>query len=591
MSKPLIQTTGRRKEAIARVRLRPGTGKIVINGREIESYFHIATHRTVRDRGAADHPDRRRVRRRRHDLRRRHRRPVRRPRRSASPGRWSRSTPKRDPRSRRPGCSPATLARRSGASTASRRRARRRSTPSGSSGAAHGAALRHRRDPRRRGHRAHGRVWCARWARPRSTRSATDVPFLVARDTRESGPELEAALVDGHDRAPVPTSRASGCSRPRAWPPPARDTGAAGAMISASHNPFSDNGVKLFEPGGRKLRDGTEAAVEAALEATARRSRSDARVRGRRRLTTRDGRRRPLRRPPRRGARRRPAARRSARRGRRGQRCSRRGGPACATARSARRSTSSGATPDGRNINAGLWFDPSRRSSPRRCVAPARDVGLAFDGDADRVVAVDASGADRRRRPPPRDPGPRPRRPGPAPRTARSRRRSWPTSGLTRALAPHGIDVVVTPVGDRHVLAAMEEHDLVLGGEQSGSRDHRGPLRDRRRPSDRSAAARRDGRGPGRPLADLAAVVTKLPQVLENVRVARPGRPGGVPPASGPRCGGPRPIWVADGRVLVRPSGTEPVVRVMVEARRRRRPRTGSTAVSSSALTEALGSG
>ncbi len=46
MSKPLIQTTGRRKEAIARVRLRPGTGKVVINGREIENYFHIATHRT-----------------------------------------------------------------------------------------------------------------------------------------------------------------------------------------------------------------------------------------------------------------------------------------------------------------------------------------------------------------------------------------------------------------------------------------------------------------------------------------------------------------------------------------------------------------
>ena len=47
MTKPLIQTTGRRKEAVARVRLRPGTGKIVVNGRDIEAYFHIATHRTA----------------------------------------------------------------------------------------------------------------------------------------------------------------------------------------------------------------------------------------------------------------------------------------------------------------------------------------------------------------------------------------------------------------------------------------------------------------------------------------------------------------------------------------------------------------
>ena len=82
----------------------------------------------------------------------------------------------------------------------------------------------------------------------------TEVPFLIARDPRESGPELEDALVDGVTRAggdayrlgvlPTP-GLAGGCA----------ETGAAGAMISASHNPFSDNGVKLFEPGGRKLRD------------------------------------------------------------------------------------------------------------------------------------------------------------------------------------------------------------------------------------------------------------------------------------------------------------------------------------------------
>ena len=95
LSKPLIQTTGRRKEAVARVRLRPGTGKLVVNGQRDRA---VLPHRHAphgRDRGAAHHPDRRRLRRRRHDPRRRHQRPGRRARRSASPGRSSRSTPRR----------------------------------------------------------------------------------------------------------------------------------------------------------------------------------------------------------------------------------------------------------------------------------------------------------------------------------------------------------------------------------------------------------------------------------------------------------------------------------------------------------------
>src|SRR4051812_21979900 len=93
-----------------------------------------------------------------------------------------------------------------------------------------------------------------------------DAPFLIARDTRASGPELEAALVEGITRAGgdactlgvLPTPGLAGACV---------EAGAAGAMISASHNPFSDNGVKLFEPGGRKLRDETEAAVESGLHA------------------------------------------------------------------------------------------------------------------------------------------------------------------------------------------------------------------------------------------------------------------------------------------------------------------------------------
>jgi phosphoglucosamine mutase len=220
------------------------------------------------------------------------------------------------------------------------------------------------------------------------------------------------------------------------------------------------------------------------------------------------------------------------------------------------------AAPDGRNINAGCG------STYPEVVAAAvaehgADLGLAFDGDADRVVAVDASGAvvdgdhilailaldlDAR---------------------GLLRNRGIATTvmanlGLRRALEPHGITVVTTPVGDRHVIAAMEEHDLVLGGEQSGhiiesefAATGDGPLTGILL---LTAMTRAD-----KPLADLAGVVTKYPQVLRNVTVA--GR-GDLDAAT--------EFWTAvaaaevelgsDGRVLVRPSGTEPVVRIMVEA-------------------------
>ena len=136
--------------------------------------------------------------------------------------------------------------------------------------------------------------------------------------------------------------------------------------------------------------------------------------------------------------------------------------------------------------------------------------------------------------------------------------------GLRRALAERGIGLVETPVGDRHVWAAMEEHGLALGGEQSGHvifAEH---------------ANTGDGiltgvvlldavRRAGATLSELAGVVTRFPQVLLNVRV---GDRAGLDAAEG--------FWAEvraveaelgdAGRVLVRPSGTEPVVRVMVEA-------------------------
>jgi phosphoglucosamine mutase len=388
----------------------------------------------------------------------------------------------------------------------------------------------------------------------------TDVPFLIARDTRASGPELEAALVDGIRRAggdahtlgvlPTP-GLASACA----------DTGAAGAMISASHNPFGDNGVKLFERGGRKLRDETEAAVETALHAILDDGAPIDGAAGEGRVAevtdAVDG----------------YVARLVAAAGGgtpfAGLRvvldCAH--GAAAVAAPAAFRALGAtvdviGADPDGRNINAGVGSThPDLVAS--EVVAHGADAGLAFDGDADRVVACDARGTvvdgdhilailaldlDAR---------------------GALRHRAIATTvmanlGLIRALEPHGIDVIVTPVGDRHVLAAMEDHDLVLGGEQSGHVI--------------AAAHGVTGDGPltgvllleamvrsGRPLHELASVVTKYPQVLENVRVARRED---LDDATG--------FWAAvraaesglagEGRVLVRPSGTEPVVRVMVEA-------------------------
>jgi len=387
-----------------------------------------------------------------------------------------------------------------------------------------------------------------------------DAPFLIARDTRASGPELEAALVEGITRAggdahvlgvlPTP-GLASACA----------ETGAAGAMISASHNPFGDNGVKLFERGGRKLRDETEAAVETALHAILDDGAPIDGAEGAGRVTEVtdgiDG----------------YVARLVAAAGggtpfaalRVVLDCAH--GAAADAAPAAFRAlgatvTVIGAEPDGRNINAGVGSThPDLVAS--EVVAHGADAGLAFDGDADRVVAVDAHGTvvdgdhilailaldlDAR---------------------GALRHRAIATTvmanlGLIRALEPHGIDVIVTPVGDRHVLAAMEDHDLVLGGEQSGHVI--------------AAAHAVTGDGPltgvllldamvrsGRPLHELAAVVTKYPQVLESVRVARrEDLEGATEFWSTVRAA--EAELAGEGRVLVRPSGTEPVVRVMVEA-------------------------
>ncbi|MYE56616.1 MAG: phosphoglucosamine mutase, partial [Acidimicrobiaceae bacterium] len=219
---------------------------------------------------------------------------------------------------------------------------------------------------------------------------------------------------------------------------------------------------------------------------------------------------------------------------------------------------------DGYNINDGCGsLHPE--SLQAAVVSSGADAGLAFDGDADRVLAVDGAGTlvdgdqilavcaiDRARRG---------RLTGAAVVVT-----VMANLGLRRAMAAHGIGVIETPVGDRHVLSALEDRDLVLGGEQSGHLIFR------------DLATTGDGlltavqlldtlKRSGSSLRDLAAAaMTRLPQVLVGVPMPASAQPADLDEALGVIASEAAARLGDSGRVLVRPSGTEPLVRVMVEA-------------------------
>ena len=382
--------------------------------------------------------------------------------------------------------------------------------------------------------------------------------FLVGRDTRISGPLLQAALsaglaAEGADVADLGVLPTPGA----AWLAAAE--GAPAAVISASHNPYPDNGIKFFTAGGRKLSDEVEALLEAELDRML-----DRPVPG----PTGDGVGRVA-----------PSAG--------GQRyadslvASLPGGHLsglrlvvdCANGASSqvapdvlRRLGASvdviGDRPDGVNINAGCG-STAPEALQREVLARGAHCGLAFDGDADRVLAVDHRGqlvdgdqliavcaVDRHRRGVLVD--------DTVVITVMS------NLGLRQAMVDHGIRLVETDVGDRYVLEALEKGGWALGGEQSGHIVFR------------DLATTGDGlltglqvldvmARTGRPLAELAGVMTRRPQVLTNVPIAR-RQP--VQEHDDVRAA-VREVEAAlagQGRVLIRPSGTEPVVRVMVEA-------------------------
>ncbi len=378
---------------------------------------------------------------------------------------------------------------------------------------------------------------------------------VVGRDPRASGEFLEAAVVAGLASAGVDVLRLG------VLPTPAvayltRSLGAdLGVMLSASHNPAPDNGIKFFDRSGYKLADEIEDSIETHL-GTAWDPPQGPHV-GRVRdaydeaeryiaylLSTLPA---PL----------------------DGLRvvvdCA--NGAASAVAPEALRRAGAtvstiGAAPDGLNINDGCGsthLDALRQA----VVVHGADVGIAHDGDADRCLAVTAGGevvdGDQimavlalELREAGRLPG------GTLVATVMS------NLGFRLAMREAGVNVVETAVGDRYVLEAMKDGGYVFGGEQSGHVI----LLDHATTGDGvltalhllSAVARRRS-----PLDELVKVMTRLPQVLINVRDVDKTKAGDSPELAAAIEAAEAELGET-GRVLIRPSGTEPMVRVMVEA-------------------------
>jgi phosphoglucosamine mutase len=220
------------------------------------------------------------------------------------------------------------------------------------------------------------------------------------------------------------------------------------------------------------------------------------------------------------------------------------------------------AEPNGQNINdqCGATHPADLR---RAVIENEADLGLAFDGDGDRVIAVDHAGeivdGDRMI----------------ALAALQLRDEGQLTNntvvvtvmsnlGFHKAMGAAGIDVVTTPVGDRSVLEALDAGDYAVGGEQSGHiiYRHLATTGDGLLAGLRLA---RYARTTGRQLADLAGnVMTSYPQVLVNVEVA--DRHPAVAEELADEIAAAEATLNSEGRVLVRPSGTEPLIRVMVEA-------------------------
>jgi phosphoglucosamine mutase len=371
---------------------------------------------------------------------------------------------------------------------------------------------------------------------------------LIVRDTRESGPMLEAALAAGIAAAGGDALLGGVLPTPAAAILVRRLGLDAAAVVSASHNPFHDNGIKFFDGQGVKLADEVEARIEALIdEAPAAERPGHVRelngglddylrelesafpldLSGRKVvLDCANG-------------------------------ATHRAAPAIFERLGAEVETI-GVEPDGQNINAGCGSTHMERLSERVAASEA-GIGFAFDGDGDRVLAVDGNGkvhdGDELIALAARGLAARGELDGGVVVTVMS------NFGFHRAMEEAGIEVAVTQVGDRYVIDEMRRREWPLGGEQSGHII----ASDFVSTGDGIAAALMTMRELGDARLEDAVPMEKLPQVLINVEVADRDS---IKEAT--------TVWVAveresegldgRGRVLLRPSGTEPLVRVMVEA-------------------------
>ncbi|HEY2671487.1 MAG TPA: phosphoglucosamine mutase [Rugosimonospora sp.] len=378
---------------------------------------------------------------------------------------------------------------------------------------------------------------------------------MVGRDPRASGEMLEAAVVAGLASAGATVIRLGVIPTPGVAYLVGDARADLGVMISASHNPMPDNGIKLFAAGGHKLPDDIEDAIEAGLGA-------------------------PFDRPT---------------GGRVGRvhdlidgvehyvnhlvdsvphrldgltvvvDCANGAASEAAPAayeRAGARVIAIHAEPDGLNINDGCGS--THLSTVRAAVAEhGADLGIAHDGDADRCLAVTATGEEV-------DGDQIMAILALAMQEAGTLTEDTLVAtvmsnlGLRLAMSSAGVRLVETKVGDRYVLEALRSGRFTLGGEQSGHvvmPDH---------------ATTGDGiltglhlmarvASTGKTLSELAGVVTKLPQVLINVPVADRSSAASAPDVEAAVATATSELG-AEGRVLLRPSGTEQLVRVMVEA-------------------------
>jgi phosphoglucosamine mutase len=384
--------------------------------------------------------------------------------------------------------------------------------------------------------------------------SSSDRPqVLIVRDTRESGPMLEAALAagvagEGGDAlvaGVLPTPAASVLVRRLGLD--------LAVVISASHNPWRDNGIKFFGADGRKLEDAAEARIERSVSGSAPVDAPASTTIGR--VRTLEG-----------GVddylRELARAFPSDLSGRRivldcANGATSDAGPAIFKRLGAEVEVLADG-PDGRNINDACG-STHPEALAERVVAAGAEVGFGFDGDGDRVVAVDATGVVRD--------GDELIAIAALDLAARGELGRgiavtvMSNYGLHQAMKAAGIEVATTPVGDRSVSSELSRREWTLGGEQSGHLIWTGfaPTGD-----GIAAALLILGALGGRSLAETRPF-ERLPQVLENVEVADRDA---VEDATA--------VWEAveregaalagRGRVLIRPSGTEPLVRVMVEA-------------------------